>query len=260
MRRAEGASLIGIGPHAATSLSTRRRPRRSASWCSTLERSWARWGRAWPPGAWWRKAWPGAPRRRRARAQRRGHQGPSGPRRGAGRRGRSAWSGRRACIGPSWARGRYQARVGGEGAKRRRGGAVQRRTISIRKLASQRRTMGRAGPWRASRAVILSALCLRPLRGAGRISAAIGAPRCHGVPAGRRRGAQADARSTRVAWPVLARAGHSIPVSGQGCASGLKPMAQREESESAPRGIHPARGLVAGHSGLRGAGAWPRVR
>jgi hypothetical protein len=183
---------------------------------------------------------------------RRPHQGPSGPPRRAGRRGRSAKRGL-ACIGEALRR--VGASRGWAAPKGRSVARAQRTSISTRKEASHRRTAGRAGPWRAWRAVILICLRWRPLRGAGRISQARRTPPRGGRPAGLGAGVQSLSRSTREGWPVLARAGHLEPVSSLSCAAVLKPLPQRGRIESLPRGIH-ARG-----ASLRGLSAsWLKVR
>lgn len=97
--------------------------------------------------------------------------GPSGARRRGRRRGRVPGRG----IGVARRRGAsararrpplMKSRGGGKG--RRATGPQRRRSMSMRKLASQRRMPGRAGPCRASREVILMVLWWRPLRGATR--------------------------------------------------------------------------------------------
>lgn len=120
------------------------------------------------------------------------HHGPSGPPFERGLRGRSmsaAWVAVRAGVGwfakdcawgaspgsidrcsvwtPYQSAGRWK-RARGAGGARGRGDRGQGSSMSTRKLASHRRTAGRAGPWRASIVVILSFLCWRPLRGATR--------------------------------------------------------------------------------------------
>lgn len=113
--------------------------------------------------------------------------------------------------------------------------------MSTRNEASQRRTMGRGGPARASSATIFIDFALRPLRGGGRRSRS----QARGRPPGR-------------GPPAMAQAGHSKPISTRTCASGGLTVTKRGLCEKWPRTVYLRGGVVARpsvHRIVRGAGA-----